>query len=462
MLKCALFFCWALAVATSNTNTKKKSKTAWLPAWNNVQASLATASNSFIKATESVEDFLFGESCPFVDNPSEAVRKALKHGIKAQPMVIKAVTDHIKGWYSTNKPLVLAFTGPTGVGKTETATLVAEAVLKKKVRMSRRGRMIPKGLLVFQGADFADASVSRHEYHGRIASQLANVLRKCGNHAVVIFDEVQKVTRGTLDVLLEAMSEQPRLTYYNYKTRETEVFDTSKVIFVLITDVGGQKMFELILEKNGRQNIKKSYVQNQIRTIMRKHWEKLEFTQKIDGSVPFLPLEEQHIDEILHFKLSLLNKNGIQKKLWKRIEWSNEFVSHLTNYHDNKYIKYVKYETTESKKRGYQSRIFAKYGARNIMNDGPLDGIKTQLLNVRDVKDGNMIYQFDVVKEETEKEGSANDGGKKSAKKMVVRLDRCKEIAGTGKGNQECGKSGGKDQTCRLLCETKFVGELND
>jgi DNA polymerase III delta prime subunit len=251
-------------------NKKDKGVSSWFQ-WSKVQASLKTASNKFVKATEKLEDIIFGESCPYVDRPAEAVRKKLQSGIKAQPMVIDAVTDHIKGWYSTDKPLVLAFTGPTGVGKTETAVLLAEAILKKKVRMSRRGRMIPKGLLVFQGADFADSSISRSEYHIRITSQLANMLRKCGNHAVVIFDEVQKVTSGVLDVLLESMSEHPRLTYYNYKTKETEIFDTSKVIFILISDVGGTRMFELVLEKNGRENIKKSYVQNEIRKIMRKN-----------------------------------------------------------------------------------------------------------------------------------------------------------------------------------------------
>jgi hypothetical protein len=425
-------------------NKKDKGVSSWFQ-WSKVQASLKTASNKFVKATEKLEDIIFGESCPYVDRPAEAVRKKLQSGIKAQPMVIDAVTDHIKGWYSTDKPLVLAFTGPTGVGKTETAVLLAEAILKKKVRMSRRGRMIPKGLLVFQGADFADSSISRSEYHIRITSQLANMLRKCGNHAVVIFDEVQKVTSGVLDVLLESMSEHPRLTYYNYKTKETEIFDTSKVIFILISDVGGTRMFELVLEKNGRENIKKSYVQNEIRKIMRKQWDRLQFTQNVDGNVPFLPFEQEHINEILIMKMNKLNNDGIKKKLWKKLIWTNEFISFITDHKNNKYIRYIKLQTSESLKNGYKFRIFSKYGARNIMNDGPLDGIKTQLFKIKDDRDNNMIYQFDVVKDNDEK------------KNLIVRLDQCKEIS-EADGNCKIGNS----QTCSLLCETKFRGELND
>ena len=35
---------------------------------------------------------------------------------------------------------------------------------------------------------------------------------------------------------------------------KTEVFDTSKVIFVLISDIGKDEMFELILDNDGREN----------------------------------------------------------------------------------------------------------------------------------------------------------------------------------------------------------------
>ena len=463
-----LLFTATTAQNTNNHHHHKKHNTKgtlkW-PKWTDVQSSLTAASNTFVRATESVEDFIFGESCPYVNNPADAVRKKLTHGLKAQPMVIQAVSDHIQGWYSTNKPLVLAFTGPTGVGKTETATLVAEALLKKKIRMSRRGRMISKGLLVFQGADFADDTVPRKDYHARITSQFAKVLRKCGNHAVVIFDEVQKVAAGTLDVLMEAMSEHPRLTYYNSKTQETETFDTSKVVFILITDVGGDRMFELILEKNGRELITKSYVQKEIRTILRKQWDRLQFTRVVSGNVPFLPLEQEHIREILEFKMQQLNHQGIKKHLWKRIEWTPEFVNHVTTVKNNKYIKYIQYETTESKKRGYASRIFAKYGARNIMNDGPLDGIKTQLLKIKG-NDANMVYQFDV--EQKEEKGEGQRKRKQGETHMAVRLDRCKEIS-TQSGNECADGSDGSTRsssrdggTCRLLCDTKFKGDLND
>ena len=175
----------------------------------------------------------------------------------------------MKGWYGTDKPLVLAFTGPTGVGKTEMAHVVAESILAKRTRVGRRGRTEPKGLLVFRGEDFAVQGGPNlmARYHNRIRTQLAELLRTCDNRAVVVFDEVQKIVPGTLDVLLEAMSERPRLTVFSEygagasaefggsgggkksnrgNGGEIEVFDTSKVIFILISDIGKDAMFELI------------------------------------------------------------------------------------------------------------------------------------------------------------------------------------------------------------------------
>ena len=412
--------------------------------WNNVQSSLSKASDTFVGAVEYVEEILIGESCPFVPSPADAVRSTLEASLIAQPMAIKALVDHITAWYATDKPLVLAFTGPTGVGKTESANLVAEAILKKKIRMGKRGtRKIPKGLIQFEGGDYTDVTMVK-EYKQQIINELAKTLDTCGNRAVVLFDEIQKVAPGTLDVLLEAMSERPRLTRYNYKTHESEHYDTSKVIFLLISDVGGDRMFEMVQAKNGRKNLSKGTVQREIGKIMRSQWDRLKFTQKIDGTVPFLPLEEEHVRQVLEYKLQKVRDQGIVKKKWKNIEWTNEFLEYMTTIHHNQYgIVYKRYLPEGS--AVVKPRVFAKYGARNIIqSDGPLAPIQTKLHEVRKSSTSkNVIIQLDVVENE-----------KKKGEKMV-RVDVCQE-------RNEC-KAKDKDQnTCEMLCLTKFEGDLKD
>jgi DNA polymerase III delta prime subunit len=46
---------------------------------------------------------------------------------------------------------VLALTGQTGVGKTETAWVLAEALLTKRTNYAGGTHLIPKGLVVFRG-----------------------------------------------------------------------------------------------------------------------------------------------------------------------------------------------------------------------------------------------------------------------------------------------------------------------
>lgn len=48
------------------------------------------------------------------------------------------------------EPLVLALTGSTGTGKTETAWVLAEGLLAKRCRISGGTRDIPRGLLVLK------------------------------------------------------------------------------------------------------------------------------------------------------------------------------------------------------------------------------------------------------------------------------------------------------------------------
>lgn len=468
--------------------------------WRKVQNVLDSARDTVGQAASRLDDFLFGEPCPFVEHPARAVRAALSDRMRAQPHAARTVVGHIKGWYGTDKPLVLAFTGPTGVGKTEMAHVLAEAVLAKRTRVGRRGRTEPKGLLVFRGEDFAVNGGPRllARYHTQIKTQLAELLRICDNRAVVVFDEVQKIVPGTLEVLLEAMSERPRLTVFSgYGGRngggrggnagdgmngagggsgggggKTEVFDTSKVIFVLISDIGKDEMFELILDNDGRENTPPHVIENKIRSVLQAQWDRLAFTQAIDGSVPFLPLEEEHIREVLELKLTELNQRGQTYKYWAELQWDVHLVERLSG---RNFIKYTRLasglevdeeeeedgdgdgddddeEDEEEEKKSEEvggggedkTRIFAKYGARGVVTDGPVQKIR-ELLAVHVPKDPSAIVRVVA-------SGTTN-----------VRVDRCTFQAPErleGEDGSSPGEGACKDEQCPLTCSVEWEGPL--
>lgn len=47
-------------------------------------------------------------------------------------------------------PLVLAITGPTGTGKTETANLLAEGLFRRKKKLGNSDKQVSSGLLMFR------------------------------------------------------------------------------------------------------------------------------------------------------------------------------------------------------------------------------------------------------------------------------------------------------------------------
>jgi len=116
------------------------------------------------------------------------------------------ILNAVAGWEfqkrsGVSEPLVLAFTGSTGVGKTETAYRLAESVLTRHSRVGSSRRFLPQGLLVLRGEDYSITSeyakIGVGEVHRHIRQQLFEQLRRCnGENTIVIFDEIQKVIPG--------------------------------------------------------------------------------------------------------------------------------------------------------------------------------------------------------------------------------------------------------------------------
>lgn len=54
---------------------------------------------------------------------------------------------------------MLALTGPTGVGKSETAFRIAEGALAKRTRVGNSPKFLPNGLLQFRGEDYSKGNL---------------------------------------------------------------------------------------------------------------------------------------------------------------------------------------------------------------------------------------------------------------------------------------------------------------
>lgn len=269
-------------------------------------------------------------------------------------------------------PLIIALTGPTGTGKTETSNLLAEGLFKHKKRLSNSDKRVPTGLIVFRGEDFNDNYTNPiSEYHEQIKRRLATHLTKCSGKAVVVFDEVQKVIPHTLDVLMEALSTRPQLTYYQDGVART--IDCSNVIFVLVSDIGAERMHKIILAHGSRETFPQSELVSAVKDALDAQWKRLQFGKMIHEVIPFLPLEPKHIASIIKLKLNLMDQS-YRRKYWRSLIIKPGVCDLLAQ---TRYVKYVKHEATINGQ--VRSRVYAKYGARNVESSGPLQRLKSKL-----------------------------------------------------------------------------------
>jgi hypothetical protein len=94
-----------------------------------------------------------------------------------------------------------------GVGKTESAFKLSEALFadKRIVDTVYDQQKLPCGLLALRGEDYSvsseAASEGTHEVHRLLKARIVDHLIETDGNAMILFDEVQKVMPGVLEVL---------------------------------------------------------------------------------------------------------------------------------------------------------------------------------------------------------------------------------------------------------------------
>ncbi|CAN0102886.1 unnamed protein product, partial [Ectocarpus fasciculatus] len=195
--------------------------------------------------------------CPFADDPVKAARRALRDRIRAQPLALESLDIALSSWHYSQQsdrpePLVVALTGSTGTGKSETAWVLADAILTKDCRISGGTKDTPRGLLVLNGQDYM-AESKLEEYQSKIRRKLGERLEYCGGNVVVLFDELQKITPGTLNALTEAMSEHPRVAFE--RGGRNVYVDSSRVVFLLVSDIGADSVLLEMMKYQKRSDV---------------------------------------------------------------------------------------------------------------------------------------------------------------------------------------------------------------
>ncbi|MDH7577119.1 MAG: ATP-dependent Clp protease ATP-binding subunit [Bacillota bacterium] len=241
------------------------------------------------------------------------MEEILHRRVIGQEEAVKAVSRAIRraraGLKDPKRPIgSFIFLGPTGVGKTELARALAEALFGDEEAMIR-----------FDMSEYMEKhTVSRllgapPGYVGyEEAGQLTEAVRR-RPYSVVLFDEIEKAHPDVFHVLLQVI-EDGRLTDAKGRTvdfRNTVIIMTSNVGAQLIKREGRLGFKAAAREADDSYEAMKERVTEELRRTFRP-----EFLNRIDEIIVFHSLNEDHMKEIVELMLRDLGKRIAEYNLF--------------------------------------------------------------------------------------------------------------------------------------------------
>ena len=214
--------------------------------------------------------------------------------------VTEAIIRSKAGIKDPTKPIgSLMFLGPTGVGKTELAKALAEALFDDEnnmVRIDMSEYMEKHSVSRLIGAP--PGYVGYDE-----GGQLTEAVRR-KPYSVVLFDEVEKAHPDVFNVLLQVLDDG-RITDSTGKT-----VDFKNTILIMTSNIGSQYLLDGIDEKGQIKPEAESSVMHDLRAHFRP-----EFLNRLDEIILFKPLTKGNIGGIIELLIADVNKRLADKEL---------------------------------------------------------------------------------------------------------------------------------------------------
>ena len=212
--------------------------------------------------------------------------------------VVDAIIRSRAGIKDPNRPIgSFLFLGPTGVGKTELAKTLAEALFDSEENMVRIdmseymekhsvSRMIgaPPGYVGYEEGGQLTEAVRRKPY------------------SVILFDEVEKAHADVFNVMLQILDDG-RITDSQGRT-----VDFKNTILIMTSNIGSQYLLEGVDEKGALKEGVGDMVMGELNRYFRP-----EFLNRLDDIVLFTPLNQNEI-----IKIADLMVQAVQKRLADR------------------------------------------------------------------------------------------------------------------------------------------------
>lgn len=234
----------------------------------------------------------------------EILHKRVVGQDEAVQKVCDAILRSRAGIQDPQRPIgSFLFLGPTGVGKTELAKSIAEALFDDEHNMVRIdmseymekysvSRLIgaPPGYVGYEEGGQLTEAVRRHPY------------------SVVLFDEIEKAHPDVFNLMLQVLDDG-RITDSQGRT-----VDFKNTIIIMTSNLGSDIILEGITE-NGDIS---QQAKNDVSTLLKRTF-RPEFLNRLDEIVFYKPLTKENIRAIIDLLIQNLSKRLLQKRLFIKI-----------------------------------------------------------------------------------------------------------------------------------------------
>jgi ATP-dependent Clp protease ATP-binding subunit ClpB len=232
---------------------------------------------------------------------------------EAVQLVADAVIRARSGIKDPRRPIgTFIFLGPTGVGKTELAKAVAEALFDSEENMVRIdmseymekhtvSRLIgaPPGYVGFEEGGQLTEAIRRKPY------------------SVILFDEIEKAHLDVFNVLLQIFDDG-RLTDGQGRT-----VDFKNTVIIMTSNIGSHYLLEGVTDRGELKESAKDQVMRELRQHFRP-----EFLNRVDDIVFFKPLTLEEVEQIVSLLTQDLSRRLEDRRIRVEItDQAREFIA---------------------------------------------------------------------------------------------------------------------------------------